>query len=149
MGTIIANRVLAEYPDLPIANIVYMGGAASIRETALAVVPRLQRDSSVQFFNLTLQPGNEATDVAVFVSGSGSFLEWIDRYHEPAGTAFDGTVGRFENFLRAADAFPDSVLGQIHLRAFGSDDAGPLPHLHGHFGKRGFPFWDPATWRAR
>ncbi|MCH7565851.1 MAG: hypothetical protein IH968_18735 [Gemmatimonadetes bacterium] len=147
MGAIIANQVLTEFPDLPVSDIVYLAGAASIRETALAVVPVLRRNSAVQFWNVTLHPGNEAKDVAIPFLASGSFLEWIDRYHEPRGTSFDAMVGRFENFLRGVDAFPDSVLGQIHLKAIGEDDPGYRPFRHGQFGYGEFPYWDPARWR--
>jgi hypothetical protein len=56
MGAFIVNDLIARTPDVPYANIVYMAGADSIRDTRASVVPYLEVHHDTQFFDLTLHP---------------------------------------------------------------------------------------------
>ena len=42
MGMIVVNELLQLFPDLPYESLVYMAGAASVRDTSRAVAPVLE-----------------------------------------------------------------------------------------------------------
>ena len=63
MGAIVINELLETFPRLPYENVVYMAGAASIRDTHRAIAPVLQAaPGCTHFFNLSLHPMNEARE---------------------------------------------------------------------------------------
>jgi pimeloyl-ACP methyl ester carboxylesterase len=88
MGAIVVNHILRNFPDLPYRNVVFMGAAASVRDTiaALDVVMRTDPDAGLRFYNLSLHQEAEANEVGYFGTVSkGSLLEWVDRmYTTPA-----------------------------------------------------------------
>jgi pimeloyl-ACP methyl ester carboxylesterase len=63
MGTIVVNELVQVYPDLPYESLVYMAGAANIRDTQKAVVPLLtQNRGCTRFYGLMLHPINDARE---------------------------------------------------------------------------------------
>ena len=122
MGTIILNEVIRRYGNLPFRNIVYMGAACTIKDFEDSVIPYLQqhRTNGVNFYNLCLHPLAERHETnGRDLIPRGSLLEWIDNFLSSPQTVPDHTLGKFENFVRAAHLIPSEVRGQVHVKAFG------------------------------
>ena len=166
MGAIIANEMVRRRPDLPWRNIVFMSGAASMREFSLGVLPYLRRavvdGRPADFYNLTLHPqadlrgwvGPEILKPVSALMPYGSLLEHVDRFFVSDETRLEYVTGKYRNFAESAyiiDAGP--VRGRIHLKAFGyrsglgCDVARDLPYEHGHFQDARVPFWRPGFWQ--
>ena len=63
MGAIVVNELLQLFPDLPYEFLVYMAGAASVRDTSRAVTPVLVDNlGCTKFYGLMLHPMNEARE---------------------------------------------------------------------------------------
>lgn len=61
MGTIVVNELLQLFPALPWETLVYMAGAASVRDTARATTPLLEQNGGcTRLYGLMLHPANEA-----------------------------------------------------------------------------------------
>lgn len=165
MGTILANEMVRRRPDLPWRNIVFMAGAASMREFSLGVLPYLQRTVDegrpADFYNLTLHPygdlrgwvGPKALKPASALVPYGSLLEYVDRYFVNDETRLEYTIGKYRNFAESAFIIgAGPVRGHVHLKAFGyrsgtgCDAAADLPFEHGHFQDPRVPFWRPGFW---
>ncbi|HEX4932951.1 MAG TPA: hypothetical protein VFV33_07225 [Gemmatimonadaceae bacterium] len=165
MGTIMANEMVRRRPDLPWRHIVFLAGAASMREFSVGVLPYLQRavdaGRPADFYNLTLHPyadlrgwvGPQALKPASALLPYGSLLEYVDRYFVNDETRLEYTTGKYRNFAESAyiiEAGP--VRGRVHLKAFGyrsgtgCDAARDLPYEHAHFQDPRVPFWRPAFW---
>jgi hypothetical protein len=172
MGTIVLDewlrRDLLEQRKQFYANIVYMAAACSVRDFSRSVVPYLvqhradpgasdlARITGTQFYNLMLHPLAELRerDRLFDLPPRGSLLVWLDNFLTDPQTPLDRTLGRWENILPATDLIPQSVRGQVTLKAFalapddeptpGQPDYGP--QSHGQF--RGKPYWCPAYWKS-
>ena len=167
MGAIIANEMVRQRPDLPWRNIVFMAGAASMREFSLGVLPYLRRAVAEgrpgRLYDLMLHPhadlrgwvGPEILKPASALLPYGSLLEYVDRYFVNDETRREYVVGKYRNFTELAyiiEAGP--VRGRIHLKAFGyrsgkgCDVVQDLPFEHAHFQDTRVPFWRPRDLAA-
>ena len=84
----------------------------------------------------------------------GSLLVWLDDFLTDPQTPLDRTLGRWDNIITATEVIPNSVRGQVTLKAFslapynqapppvGQPDFGPQEH--GQF--RGRPYWCWEFW---
>ena len=159
MGAIVVNDVLRNFPELPYRNVVFMGAAASVRETvaALDVVARTSPDAELRFYNLSLHQDAEANEVGYFGTVSkGSLLEWVDRMYTTPATFGDRTVGKWINAVMARGDF--AALRQrpgleLSFKRFGLSCADPLKHTEfdEYEPRPGCPdarrpYWDPAFW---
>ncbi|MFG0318813.1 MAG: hypothetical protein ACF8XB_16185 [Planctomycetota bacterium JB042] len=151
IGTVVMNdllkRELAEDADrrLPITDIVYLGAAASIRETAEAIVPYLRRRPESRFHLLTLHPSAEADEyhpALVDIPPRGSLLEWIDHWYTRPPTHLDRRVGKWINVTQALHVFRD-VRDRVAVKAFDARDD-LVPQKHGDFDEG--PFWRRSYW---
>jgi len=120
MGAILLNDMIRMFNDLPYKNIVYMGAACSIRDLETSVIPYLQKDSTAQFYNLSLHPLAEKREINYGdIPSRGSLLAWIDNFYASPQTHLDRTLGQWQNIIQATHIFPESVKGQVTLKAFG------------------------------
>ena len=158
MGAIVVNDVLRSFPELPYRNVVFMGAAASVRETiaALDVVARTSPDAGLRFYNLSLHQDAEANEVGYFGTVSkGSLLEWVDRMYTTPATFADRTVGKWINAVMARGDFAALERPGLELafKRFGLSCAEPLKHTEfdEYEPRPGCPdarrpYWDPAFW---
>jgi pimeloyl-ACP methyl ester carboxylesterase len=165
MGAIVVNRILREYPDLPVVRVQYLAAAASLADVESSVVPVLRRRPDATFEHATLHPYAEAGELQnprpvgyladVFVP-RGSLLEWIDNYFENSRSPFDRRAGKWRNVALGLHVFPDSVRARVTVKAFGVGD--PLdrgtrfarePAKHGSFGDPDLRFWCRDFWAVR
>jgi hypothetical protein len=166
MGSIVINKLLLAYQDLPIRRIVYMAPACSIREAAASIVPYIRQQNAAlpghidaaqqfsvlqrgqsdrlhytQFYLLTLHPEAEKREAEGYdLVPRGSLLEWVDNFYSTPSSAIDRRLGTWENALSAINPFL-GIGGDIHIKAFGfAGDAAPSEH--GDFNH--CPFWTRA-----
>lgn len=146
MGAIIATNVLARHPELNISNVVFMGGAARVKDVEAVVVPWLRQRPQNQFFNLSLDPYRELGENFFYdFAPRGSLLNWIDFIFGDVNSFKDRTIGSWWNVIRAADdIFVPQVRSQVHLVRFpiGGEKMGPQEH--GDFSD--YCFWQPRFW---
>lgn len=167
MGTIVLNQMIREFglttvatPDgksftagvaLPFNRIVYMAGAATVRDYQDSVFPYLRENREAQVFHLVLHPKAEVRER--FDPGvpyldfppRGSLLVWVDDFLSAPETPLDRTVGRYENLLTAVHNTPEEVRGRVHIKAFGAGRSVRGPQRHGDFTER-LKFWKPECW---
>jgi hypothetical protein len=155
MGGIVANEMVRSHPSLPYKNIVFMASASTAREFEVGVLPYLEAHKETQFYDLTLNRLAEVQEQEFFgIVPRGSLLSWLDGYLTGPETDMDRTIGRYDNVLLATHLFPDSVRGQVHVKAFGYKD--PVynygtdlkPFRHGQFIDPEMPFWRCEYWVA-
>jgi hypothetical protein len=156
MGAIVVNELLHLFPDLPYESLVYMAGAASVRDTSRAVTPVLVDNlGCTKFYGLMLHPMNEARESTGYgLLPSGSLLVYVDEFLEVPKTVPDRTVGQWRN-LRATRHvfFPEQarrwMLFHVFDRAEGRPENGKMPNpmTHGSFNDEGVPFWKEAFWK--
>lgn len=172
MGTMVLNewlrRDILEQRHQFYTNIVYMAAACSVRDFSRAVVPYLllhgpDPDSKnpgevlgTQFYSLMLHPLADLRERerGYDIPPRGSLLVWLDDFLTDPQTPLDRTLGRWDNIIPAIDLIPQSVRGQVSLKAFalapyddpippcGQPDYGP--QAHGQFRDR--PYWLPEFW---
>lgn len=149
MGAIVANNIVARHPNLNLKNVVYMAGAARIKDVESVIVPwmRHTHEKRFDFYNLSLDPYREIGENAFFdFTPRGSLLDWIDNIFGEVNSFKDRTVGSWWNIVRSAeDIFPESK--NIHLTRFpiGGDEMGP--QQHGEFDE--YCFWRHEFWVAK
>jgi len=165
MGAIVANRILREYPTLPIIRVQYLASAASIADVESSVIPYLRRRPDATFETATLHPFAETGEYQspkpigkladVFVP-RGSLLEWIDDYFENARSPFDRRSGKWRNMALALHIFPEDVRNRVTIKAFGVGDpidAGTRfaqhPARHGEMADASLRFWCRDYWAVR
>lgn len=160
MGAIVVNNILARHPQLRVDNLVYMGGAARIKDVESVVVPWLASPAhaGARFYNLSLDPYNEMAERTAWdFLPRGSLLNWIDGIFGEVNSFKDRTVGGWWNISRsAADVFrlpPNEprLAERVVLKRF-AIGAGQGPQRHGEFGDHCFwqrRFWDSAAPAAR
>lgn len=163
MGTIVLHELLPVFPGLvkKINNIVYMAAASRIRDTALSIIPLLQNDKNLKFYNLMLHPLADAREPVAFTAApSGSLLEWIDEMYESPETVLDRTFGKWRNIRIAKHIFPRAVQSQMTFKVFSpkrlaaeltdgeavAADIETNPITHGGFNDTGMLFWRPSFW---
>jgi len=151
MGTIVANEIIRTHPELPYANIVYMGAACSVSDFEKTMVPYLQKSTNAQFYNLTLHPIAEAREAQWFlldIPPRGSLLEWIDNFLASPRTIPERTLGKWENVISTSVLIPKEIAGRVHIKAFdvgaGKTDN---PEKHGAFSEQ--DFWKEEYWTAK
>lgn len=145
MGTIVANRILRDNPELPIRNVVYLAAACTIQDFWDSVVPflRMERHQETEFFNLSLHPIAESREmVKLDLAMRGSLLEWIDDFLSVPLTEAHRTLGKWDNIILASHLIPDDVRERVTLRSFNAGDDDPQKHgaLDNH------AFWERAFW---
>ena len=111
MGAIVVNQLVQAFPDLNYESIVYLSGAATVRDTKAALEPVLrQHGGRTTFYNLMLHPLNEALETHFAGSiPSGSLLVWVDEMLEHPDTRLDRTVGQWSNMQGGRHAFAPDV----------------------------------------
>jgi hypothetical protein len=161
MGTIIINQILREAMELqltlPIANIVYMAAATSVREFQDSVLVYLHTHEKAKFYSLMLHPVAEEREVygqlgpIPFDPGPrGSLLVLIDNFLARPLTFLDRTAGRYENFMPAVHGIPEKLWPRIHVKTFSAGRNEQVttenPQRHSDFTER-FTFWVEDCWR--
>jgi pimeloyl-ACP methyl ester carboxylesterase len=158
MGAIVVNEILQNFPQLPYRSIVFMGAAASVRETLAALdrVARARERDDLRFYNLSLHQDAEANEVGYFgMVSKGSLLEWVDRMYTTPATFADRTVGKWINVVMARGDFA-RLQSQANLPAgfkrFGLSCSDPLMHTEfDEYDARPacpprIPYWRPSFW---
>ena len=153
MGAIVVNELIQLYPDLPYENLVYMAGAASVRDTSRATVLILRANRGcTKLYALMLHPMNEAREPTFYgLSMSGSLLTYVDDFLEQPKTLPDRTVGQWHNLRQSRHLFPADARRWMHMRVFdreagadienGKPVRRPNPTTHGAFNDARMPFW--------
>jgi pimeloyl-ACP methyl ester carboxylesterase len=153
MGTQILCELIREFPQLRPNAIVFMGGAASVRDFADVIVPHLVQNETCRFYNLTLHPLAEHWE-GLSPLYRGSLLTWIDDYFEGSDIRIERTVGRFENFKLSMKVFPDTLRTRVILKTFGYSgrkgvslaDGEVCLREHKDFARPEARFWEPGFW---
>jgi pimeloyl-ACP methyl ester carboxylesterase len=156
MGTIVANNILVNFPDMKFNNIIYMAAACRVKDFNDYVIPYLKNHDSdldempTHFYNLSLHPMAERreTNVSLFdvdLFQRGSLLEWIDNFFSKPNTTEERTFGKYENVMQCIHMIPEERRGQITFKIFGTGKHMKKdPQTHGSFTE--FNFWDPKFW---
>jgi pimeloyl-ACP methyl ester carboxylesterase len=153
MGTIVANEMLREHPNLCYSNIVYMGAACSVSDFASAVLPCLERQTNAHFYNLTLHPIAEAREAQwkyLDLTPRGSLLEWIDNFLANPRTVPERTLGKWDNAISTTALIPTNIARRVRIKAFAvgpRDEFPENPMVHGDFSEE--PFWERDFWTKR
>ena len=152
MGAIVVTNILARHPRLLADNVVFMGGAARIKDVENVLVPWLANPLHAQarFYNLSLDPYNELAERGFYDSvPRGSLLNWIDGIFGEVNSFKDRTVGGWWNITRTAEdvfrvhGMKPKLAERVTLKRFAiGDDQGP--QVHGAFDD--YCFWQPAFW---
>ena len=153
MGAIVAAEAVRTHSLLPISTIVFLAGAASVREFDQGVLPYLEAHHETRFYNVSLHPIAERRESNLaYLAPSGSLLEWVDGYISSPETELDRVIGKWNNMIMGTRTIPDSVRGQVQLKAFGYRDGQMYgknhtePSRHGDFDNPGVPFWRCEFW---
>ncbi len=174
-GAIIVNRIIREFGDLPIKNVVYMAAASTVKDYQDTIFPYLlERNVGAASKDLTRRcdtknaSNDSSTDgrnvVCVYhlmlheaaESGEwfndildpfprGSLLVWLDNFLSHPLSREDRTLGRFTNFIAAAHHTPALIRPYISIVKFGVGEGVLSPQKHGDFGGR-LKFWIPKCW---
>jgi hypothetical protein len=175
MGTIVLNKLFTEYREAliesgAVRNIVYMGAACSINQTANAIKPLLLAANTnghtraavdtgtpgstpsalnswrppLRFYNLTLNRVAEISETSAWgFIPCGSLLDNIDDHLESPDTPLDRTMGSEVNILSSVEVFKD-VFEYCQFKSF-DRIPGCLPAEHADFHL--CPFWRSAFWQ--
>ncbi|MBK8817430.1 MAG: hypothetical protein IPN42_18990 [Methylococcaceae bacterium] len=147
MGTIISNKIIAKYPEIKFANIVFMAAACSLNDIAEIISPYLIHHPDANFYNLSLHPKRDQFENSSYVDivPRGSLLWWIDNTLAEINSFQDRTAGYWPNIYKVAPKiFPQKIHRQVHLTKFGM--VGNWPQSHGSFDD--FEFWKETFWTA-
>jgi hypothetical protein len=151
MGTIVLNRVLREFPNLRVDNLVYMAAACSIDSFRASVIPYLKNMSSAKFYNLMLHPAAEVREWQarlLDITPRGSLLVWIDNFLAAPETTLDRTLGCWENVMQTAHVIPKEVRSRTTFKAFGFGGSDcNAPTTHGALTHHSYGFWRPDFWQ--
>jgi hypothetical protein len=167
MGTIVLNQMVREFgmeptsavegsapparAALPFNRIVYMAGAATVRDYQDSVLPYLRQNRDARMYHLILHPRAEIRErfdpgiPYLDLPPRGSLLVWVDEFLSTPETPLDRTVGRYENLLPAVHNTPDEVRGRVHIKAFGVGSGVRGPQEHGDFTTH-LKFWKSECW---
>jgi len=160
MGTIIANEMLRDFGDLPFNNILYMGGASTIRDYEDSVFPYLKKNPNAKVYHLTLLEAAEERErqdltipntqlsIPYFDPAvRGSLLVWIDDLLANPMTYLDRTLGSYANLMLAVHDTPNDIRGRINIKAFSAGACASAPQKHGEIANN-FYFWRERCWKA-
>jgi pimeloyl-ACP methyl ester carboxylesterase len=160
MGTIVANKMLRDFPDLPFNNVLYMGAASTVQDYEDSTFPYLQKNREAHLYHLTLLEAAEErerfdtpipfTNIRipyVDLPPRGSLLVWIDDYLASPKTYRDRTVGSYANLMLSVHDTPDKIRDRIHIKAFGAGADVEAPQMHGDLVSK-FYFWRHSCWLA-
>jgi len=175
MGTIIVNRIIRGFGELPIKNVVYMAAATTIKDYQDSIFPYLARKNAssissnpvagsgtpetsercrgdrrigVCVYHLML---HEAAESGEWISDvldpfpRGSLLVWLDNFLAHPLSREDRVLGRFTNFILAAHHTPPALRPYINVVKFGVGEGVLSPQKHGEFGGN-LEFWKPECW---
>ena len=159
MGAILLNEVIRLYPSIRYDTIVYMAAAASTRDVYENVLPYLGSHPQTRFYSLTLHPNADAGEhwlPLAPILPVGSLLEAIDDIYQNPATHVDRVFGKWTNAMETLHMIPDSVRGQVTIKAFGYNDPNHPgygarrgdPGVHGDFNDVDLAFWRPGFWQA-
>ena len=149
MGAIVANKIIQEYPELHYKKIVFLGGAASIRETNDSVFSYMMKDNGTEFFNVSLHPYAENGEInpVLDLPPRGSLLEWLDDFYTNPQSLVDRRIGKYYNIIQAIQTIPVPIRKRVHLKyfdvAYGSKKC---PQKHGDFDEPQFNCLDEEHW---
>jgi pimeloyl-ACP methyl ester carboxylesterase len=157
MGSMVINELLTKEIERDdkgeFKNIVFLAGACSVRDCSRCVAPYLLLHPHTQFFNLCLHPVadlSERYEDQYELPPRGSLLVWIDEFLSDPPTMLDRTMGRWDNVLSGIGEFPQSIRGQMTIKAFDKLETDNLvygdPQKHGFFREQ--PYWDENFWKA-
>lgn len=154
-GAIVANRLIANYPRLPIHNLIYMAPACTIDELMpggkitnwLAAQSDATGDRNL--YILALHEQSEFEESHVWgLAPRGSLLVWLDEYIQPKSSEFGGMMlGRARNLRLHAHLIPCAIQKHVYITAFNNDPSAKpweQPQHHGDFGD--LPYWG-RDWR--
>lgn len=156
MGTIVMNRMIREFGDMPFDNLIYMGAACTIADYESSVFPYLmKKNGGSQVFHLVLHElaeSGEAWDEYTFgidLPPRGSLLVWIDSFLGNPLAPLDLTLGRYTNLMRAIHDTPLEIRRQISVKKFepGKRAGKTNPTKHGEFSEP-FKFWKHECWEV-
>jgi len=154
MGTIVINELLHLFGDdgFPVSHIVYLAGAASVRDYENSVFPYLRRHRETHFYNFVLHPVSELGEIQydfLDLTPRGTLLEWLDTFLANPETLMDRTVGRYDNSLRAMHDTPPELRPRVHFRSFsvGVSEEATNPQTHSDAAER-FHFWKTSCWKV-
>lgn len=167
MGGIVLGELLHEFPCLEVANLVYLGSAASLNHFDKTALPYLnsQAGQRTKVYLISLHPLNERNEdvsKALPLVPRGSLLYWIDTMYEPTSRGLDKTMGSWANIMVYKGLLPAEVQrGRMVFKAFGFDP--DLPQKHGELddvicrararacaaGDIRYAYWSPDSWSAR
>lgn len=160
MGTVVIDRILLYFPQLPVARIVYLAPATTMTELETGVIRFLERNPSTLYYHGTLHPYADAGEWQpgfLDLVPRGSLLEWVDDHLTSPDTPFDRVSGKWTNIVTAPQIFSPSVRDRVVIKAFGVRDPIDVDdpilwgemHRHTGFSHPDFAFWDDRTWRLR
>jgi hypothetical protein len=158
MGTIVIARFLRE-SKLPISDIVFMAGAATVRQFGDAVVPYLETHPRARFYNLTLHSSCEIREThAGGLTPNGSLLVWLDDYLNRPETPEDNMIGRWTSLPAVQRRVPPDIAPRVTFKGFGYRDSTVIgsfgkdhskPCQHGEFSDPQSMFWRRSFWEVR
>jgi pimeloyl-ACP methyl ester carboxylesterase len=160
MGTIVLNHLVEDFgisPSgvMPFNRIVFMAGAATLKDYEDSIFPYLMKNQNAQFYHLTLHPRAEIRDrwesaPYVDLPPRGSLLVWVDDFLANPGTPHDRTVGSYTNLMVGLHNTPDELRPRIHIKAFhaGASVEETDPQHHGQFSAP-FKFWKQECWEPK
>lgn len=149
MGTMLANEIIRQFPDLRYKHVVFMGAAISIKEFQNVMVPHLSKEETFKFYNLSLLPVAETREMNDFLGAipTGSLLEWIDDMFESPPTLADRTLGKWTNIRDLMPSLPNEAKRNMTMRIFGERKG--QPQEHGQFNDIKRCFWRESFWTAK
>jgi len=130
MGTIIASKVLALWPEINYERIIFMAAACTIDDFRAAVVPHLKKCKNTKFYNYMLHPKAENIEwhYAGF-GGTGSLLNQIDNIYANPNSESCRTLGKWINVMNGRRFFEiEGVKNQIHLVTMPFSERWPREH---------------------
>jgi hypothetical protein len=158
MGAIVVDQIVIRYPNLPLASVVHLASADTIRSVENSVVAhmRLQHIASksrqTRFYSVMLHPDRE--DQEKYLANSipkGSLLTWIDSFYSRPPSSADRRFGRWANVKTWVETFPSELQRVAHFTVCRYDTiAGPTKH--GDFfaiGPDRSPYWDVTFWQGQ
>ena len=147
MGAIVANDLVAEFPEIKYDKILHFASADSNRHLVEKTFRYLgkKENKQTQFWNLCLHPTNEEREQSVQGAvPQGSLLIWLDYYLMNPETTMDRRAGRWDNVKWILPHF--EKLPNAQIKVFGRRDSRgdevkkklEWPIKHGDFSERYF-----------
>lgn len=135
MGSIVANNMLLDRPNIKYSKIIYMAAACSIKDFSGAVVPYLKNNPKTNFYNYSLHPVAENLEDHLYgFGGTGSLLNQIDNIYETPVFENHRTLGKWVNIMNGINYFnTGEAKSQIFLRTMALKYNEGYPTEHGEF----------------